>query len=182
MAAIPAPRAGMSAPARLAFRRDAGCERLGGVAGGNSNVAFRRDAHGEFGVDQVEALGAEPPYQQCGTRQPHFGLRRAGDDGVVAIADDDVADAHGDADLAGTLDLGAADLDRIAVADIVLDRGGKPRRRNIEIDRPGAEPPPQPAEAAGEDDRQRGDHNRKALYPALAADPSLRRCDLVASR
>ena len=73
---------------------------------------------------------------------------------LVAVAHDDVADAHGDANSSGPLDLRAADLDRIAVADIVLDRRGQPGRCHIEIDRTGAEPPPQPAETGGEDHRQ----------------------------
>ena len=92
----------------------------------------------------------------------HLGLRRARDDRTVAIADDDVADAHRDADAAGALDLGAADLDGIAVADIFLDRRGKPGRRHVEIDRPGAEPPPQRAEAADEDHHQCGERRPPA--------------------
>ena len=124
------------------------------VAGGNRHIAVRRDAHRKFGIDQIEALGAQPSHQQRGAGKPHLGLRRARHDGVVAIPDDDVADAHRDTDSAGALDLRAADLDGIAVADIVLDRRGQPRRRHIEIDRTGAEPPPQPAEAAAEDHHQ----------------------------
>ena len=68
------------------------------------------------------------------------------------IADDDVADTHGDADPPGALDLGAADLHGVAVTDIVLDGGGEPRRRDVEIDGTRAEPPPQRAETADEDD------------------------------
>ena len=37
----------------------------------------------------------------------------------------------------GPFDLGAPDLDRIAVADIVFDRRGEPRRGHFEIDRTG---------------------------------------------
>ena len=129
-------------PASL-LRGDAGGERLGGVAGGDGDVAIRRDPHREFGIDQIEAFGAQPPHQQRGAGQFHLGFRRARDDGMVAIPDDDVADAHGDADPAGALDLRAADLDGVAVADIFLDRSRKPRRRHVEIDRTGAEPPPQ---------------------------------------
>ena len=61
---------------------------------------------------------------------------------MIVVADDDVADAHRDTDSPGPLDLGATDFDRVAVADIFLDRGREPRRRHIEIDRTGAEPPP----------------------------------------
>ncbi|MEY9658321.1 hypothetical protein ABH980_005328 [Bradyrhizobium ottawaense] len=71
---------------------------------------------------------------------------------MIAIADDDVSDADGDADPAGALDLGASDLNRVAVTDIVLDRGRQPWRCNVEIDGAGTEPPPQRAEAADEDD------------------------------
>jgi len=58
-------------------------------------------------------------------------------------------DAHGDADPARSLDLRAADLNRVAVTDIVFDGRGKPGRRHVEIDRACAErhhrPPKQPA-------------------------------------
>ena len=137
------------------------------------DLAVRRNPDREFGIDQIEALGAQPPHQQRGAGQSHFGLRRGGDDGVVAVAHHDVADSHRDPDPPGTLDLRAADLDRIAVADIVLDRRRKPRRRDVEIDRTGAEPPPQPAETAGEDDGQHRDDDGDALDPALAGQPSL---------
>src|SRR5450756_3007435 len=100
---------------------------------------------------------------------------------MVAIPDDDVADAHGNPDPAGTLDLGAADLDRIAVTDIFLDRRRQPRCCHFEIDRTGAKPPPQPAKAAGEDHDQRRDHDRKALYPAFAGKPPAQRAELISN-
>ena len=78
---------------------------------------------------------------------------------MVAIPDHDVADAHRDTDLAGAFDLRAADLDRIAVPDIFLDRGRKPRRRHVEIDGSGAEAPPKPAETNGKDHHQNADHD-----------------------
>ena len=80
----------------------------------------------------------------------------------------------------GPLDLRAADLDGIAVADIFLDRRREPGRGHLEIDRTGAEPPPQPAEAAGEDHHQGRDHDGKALYPAFAREPSPQRCEAIA--
>ena len=61
---------------------------------------------------------------------------------MIAIADDDVANANGDADSTGALDLGATDLDGIAVADIFLDCRREPRRSHLKIDRTGPEPPP----------------------------------------
>ena len=69
----------------------------------------------------------------------------------------------------------AADLDGVAVTDILLDRRRKPRRRHVEIDRAGAQPPPQAEEAAGEDHRQRRDDDRKPPDPAFTDDPSLQR-------
>ena len=90
---------------------------------------------------------------------------------MVTVTDHDVADSHRDTNPSGPLDLRTADLDRIAMTDIVLDRGRQPGRRHIEIDGPGAEPPPQTAETSGEDDRQHGDHDRHALDPAFAGYP-----------
>ena len=147
----------------MPLRGDAGGERSFGVTGRDGNVAIRRNAHREFGIDQIEALGTKLPHQQRGAGKFHLGFRRGRDDDVVAIPDDDIADPHGDADSAGTLDLGAAHLDGIAVTDILLDRSRQPWRGHLEIDRTGAEPPPQPAEAACEDHHQRRDHDGKAL-------------------
>src|ERR1700736_4646944 len=99
---------------------------------------------------------------------------------MVAIPDDDVADAHRDADAPGPLDLRAADFDGIAVADIFLDRRGQPGRRHLQVDRAGAEPPPQPAEADYEDDHQRRQHDGQALYPALPGQPSAEAAEAIA--
>src|SRR3984957_6666078 len=74
---------------------------------------------------------------------------------MIAVPHDDVADAYRDPDTAGPLDLRAADFDRVAVTDIVFDCGREPGRRHVEIDRPGAKPPPQGAEAAGKNHEQR---------------------------
>ncbi|MGY4487750.1 hypothetical protein ACVWWR_006941 [Bradyrhizobium sp. LM3.2] len=82
---------------------------------------------------------------------------------MILVAHDDVTDTHGDADPPGPLDLRAADLNRVAVAYIVLDRRGEPRRRNVQIDGTGAEPPPQRAETADEDDGQGTDDHGRAL-------------------
>ena len=166
--------------ARISLRGDAGRQRFGRVAGGHRYLAVRRNPHGEFGIDQIEALGAQPPHQERGAGHFHLGLRCGGNDGAVAVADHDVTDTHRNPDSSRPLDLRAADFDRIAVADIVLDGGRKPRRRHVEIDRPGAEPPPQPAETAHEDHRQHGDHDGHALDPAFAGQPPLQRCKPVA--
>jgi hypothetical protein len=58
------------------------------------------------------------------------------------IPDDDVADAYRDPDPTGALDLRAAYLHGVAVADIFRNRRGQPRRGHFEIDRPGAKAPP----------------------------------------
>ena len=125
---------------------NAGRERLCGVARRHRDLSVRRDADRKLSVDEIDAFGAKAPHQQRGAGKFDFSFRRAGDDGAFAIPDDDVADAHRDANPAGAFNLRAADLNRIAVADIFLDRGRKPGRRHIEVDRPGAEPPPQPDE------------------------------------
>ncbi len=99
---------------------------------------------------------------------------------MVAVAHDDVADPHGDADTAGTLDLGAANLDGVAVADIFLDRRSEPGRGDVEIDRPCTKPPPQPTEANREDDGECCGRNREPLHPALTDHPAPQRADPVA--
>ncbi len=99
---------------------------------------------------------------------------------MIAVADDDIADAHGDADPAGSLDLGAADFDSIAVTDILLDRRRQPWRGHLEVDWTSAKPPPQPPEAAGENHHQGRDHDGKALYPPFSRDPSAQRADAIA--
>ena len=64
---------------------------------------------------------------------------------MIAVANDDIAQPHGNPDSARALDLGATDLDGVVVAQILLDRGGEPWRHDIEIDRPGAKPQPKTA-------------------------------------
>jgi hypothetical protein len=66
------------------------------------------------------------------------------------------------------------------VTDIFLDRRGQPWRGHLEIDRTGAEPPPQSAEAACEDHHQSRDHDGKALYPAFTGEPSAQRSKVIA--
>ena len=51
--------------ARFLLGCDAGCERLGGVAGGHGDGAVGRDADRELGIDEVEAFGAQVPHQQA---------------------------------------------------------------------------------------------------------------------
>ncbi|MBA7481600.1 hypothetical protein ES707_17074 [subsurface metagenome] len=166
--------------AGLLLGGDAGRERFCGVARGHRDLAVRRDANGKLGIDEIEAFGAQPAHQQRHAGEFHFGLRRGGDDGAVAVAHDDVADAHGDTDSTRALDLRAANLDRVAMADIFLDRRGEPGRGDIEIDRPRTEPPPQPAEADEEDDGERRHGNREPFHPAFADHPAPQRAEAIA--
>jgi hypothetical protein len=82
-----------------------------------------------------------------------------------------MSDAHGDANSAGALDLRAAHFDGIAVAYIFLDRRSQPGRGHIEVDRTGAEPPPQPAEAPRKDHQQSRDDDSQSPYPAFTGEP-----------
>jgi hypothetical protein len=66
------------------------------------------------------------------------------------------------------------------VTDIFLNRRGQPWRGHFEIDRAGAEPPPQAAEASREDRHQNRDHDGEAFYPAFAGKPSPQRFDVIA--
>ena len=77
---------------------------VGGIARGDRHLAVRRDPYRQFGIDQIEAFGAQPSHQEPPTGQFHLGFRRAGDDGAIAVPDHDVADAHRDTYPAGTLD------------------------------------------------------------------------------
>src|SRR5262249_10833729 len=104
--------------------------------------------------------------------QPDLGLRRGRNDGMLIVANDDIADADGDADPPCTLDLRSADLDRVAVADVLFDRRGEPGRGDVEIDWTGPDPPPQGAEAAGEDHHQGDDRDREPPHPAFAGQPA----------
>ena len=98
---------------------------------------------------------------------------------MIAVPHDDVADAYRDPDTAGPLDLRTADFDRVAVTDIVFDCSGEPGRRHVEIDRPGAEPPPQAAEAASKNQEQRRKDNGKPPEPAPAGKPATHRSQAI---
>src|SRR4029077_11846539 len=100
------------------------------------------------------------------------GLRGARHDRMVAVAHDDVADTHGDANSPRTLDLSAAHLDAVAVTDVFLDRRGKPRCGHVEVDGTRTEAPPQAAEAAGENQEQCPQDDRKPSDPAFADEPA----------
>ena len=99
---------------------------------------------------------------------------------MIAIADHDVANADGDANSARALDLGAAYLDGIAVADVFLDRRRQPWGRHLKIDRTRAQPPPQPAKTSREDNHQHGNDDCQPFHPAFACQPSAQCSDAVA--
>ncbi len=98
---------------------------------------------------------------------------------MVTIPHDDIADAHGDANSAGTFDLRAADLDGVSVTYVFLDRRSQPGRGHFEVDRTGTQPPPQPAEAADEDRQQRRDSDGNTSYPAFTGKPVPERADAI---
>ena len=61
---------------------------------------------------------------------------------AAGIPHHDVAQPQRGAPVVVAFELRAADLDAVAAAEILLDRGGQPRRRHIERDRPAGQPPP----------------------------------------
>src|SRR5580658_4985956 len=75
-----------------------------------------------------------------------FRLRRARDHGAVGIAHYDVADPNRGTGR-GALDLGAADFDMFAAAEILLDGGHEPWGDRVELNGSIVEPPPQPEAA-----------------------------------
>ena len=97
----------------------------------------------------------------------HLGFRRARHYRAFGVAHHDVADAHRGAAALGMFDLGAADLDVVAVAEILLDGRDKPRGHNVELDGPAREPPPQ---AGGPECHERGERGND---DAAAADEPL---------
>ncbi len=109
----------------------------------NGDGAVGLDAHGECGTDQIETFGAHVPTEQAHAGNADFRFRRACDHGSVGVAYHDIAHPHRGAAVAGALDLGAADFDAFAAAEILLDGGDQPRSESVELDRSAVEPPPQ---------------------------------------
>ena len=140
-------------------------------AGKDRDAAILLDPHRHFRADQIEAFGAHVAAQQAHSGDAHFGFRRTRHHRAVSIADDDVANAHGGAAILGALDLGAADFDVTAVAEILLDGGHQPRRHHVELNGSAGEPPQQReateyrarAEDAGPDPRRGGSGVRSWL-------------------
>ena len=90
-------------------------------AGEDGHAAVLFDAHGHFRADQVETFGTDMTAQQAQAGDAHLGFRRARHHRAFGVAHHDVADAHRGAAALGMFDLGAADLDVMTVAEILLD-------------------------------------------------------------
>ena len=113
------------------------------AAGKHRDLAVGLDAHLHLGADQAQTLGAHRPVISPEPEKLTSALGALATIVAMGVAHDDVADAQRGASVGVALELRAADLDAMMAAEIFLDRGGEPRRREIEIDRPAAEPPPQ---------------------------------------
>ena len=137
-----------------------GDERTLVAARKHRDVAVGFDPYRHLGADQAQALGTNAGGQQAPPGDSDFRLRRARHDRTVGVAHHDVANAQRRAAAGIALKLRAADLDLMAVTEILLDRRGKPRRREIEFDWPTGQAPPQrrqrdqdhAAERAADDD------------------------------
>ena len=126
---------------------DGGGDRAFVGAGKNGDFAILLDAHGHLGTDQIEAFGAQMAAQKAEPGNADLGFRRARHDRPVGVAHNDVADAHRGAAVFRALDLGSADRDVMIAAEILLDGGSKPGRRNVELNGSARKPPPQSQEA-----------------------------------
>ncbi len=128
--------AGSGRPARCVTQRTL-------AAGEDVDAAILLDVDHKVGVDQAEALGARIAHQQAGAGDADLGLRRGRHHRAAGVAHHDVAQPQRRAPLLVAFELRAADLDAVAAAEVLLDRGGQPRRRDIERDRAAGQPPPQ---------------------------------------
>ena len=120
-----------------------GDERALVAAGEDRDLAVRLDPHRHLGADQAQAFGANAAGEQAGAGNADFRLRRAGHDGAFRVAHHDVANAQRRASIGIAFELSAADLDFVAVAEIVLDRRGQPGRGDVELDRAAGQAPPE---------------------------------------
>ena len=126
-------------------------------AGEDGHAAVLFDAHGHFRADQVETFGADMTAQQAQARDAHLGLRRTRHHRAVGVAHHDVADAHRSTAALSMLDLGAADFDMVAAAEIFLDGRRQARGHNVELNGSAGEPPPQAARAQAHQRDECGD-------------------------
>ena len=138
-------------------------------AGEHRHVAIRLDPQRQRGADQIEALGARMAAQHAEAREADLGARRVGDHRAVAVAHHDVADAQRGAAVLVALEHRAADVDAVAVAEVLLDGGGEPVGREVERDRSGGETVPQGADRDADDRDQRCERRRARMRRAAAA-------------
>ena len=137
--------------------RTGGCDHRAGrdrprVGGGeHRDAVVRLDAHRQFGADQIEALRPRVSAEQARACESDFGARRVRHHIAVGVTQNDVADAQRGAAVLVALEHGAADLDPIFAAEILLDGGGQPGRGEVERDRTAGQPDPQHADSDGED-------------------------------
>ena len=90
---------------------------------------------------------------------------------MQGITDNDITDTNRDTNSAGALDLRAADFHGVVVTNVFLDRSDKPRRHHVEIDRTGAEAPPERTKASGKYSHQDDDGDYEPPDPAFAGQP-----------
>ena len=88
------------------------------------------------------------------------------------IPHNDIAQAHGNTNAPGTLDLRTADFDSVIVPEILFDRRCKPRRHDIEIHRPGTEPQPQGTKRRTENNAEGHQNDRNPTDPAITSSAS----------
>ena len=175
MAAVPdgtpGERGSRADSARLPERSYTRGQRSRIVACGNGDVAIRRDPHREFGIHQIETLGAKRPINSA---VPDSFTSALGALATIAWSRSltMMSRSRTAIRIRPTRSICVPpDLDGVAVPDVLLDRRGQPGRRHVKVDRTGAQPPPQPAKARSEDHHQNRDGDTKALDPAFAGYP-----------
>ena len=89
--------------------------------------------------------------------------------GPAGVPHHDVAQPQRGAAVVVAFELRAADLDAVAAAEVLLDRGGEPGRRHIERDRAAGEPPPQRAADDAENGDRGANADRESAHHGMAA-------------
>jgi hypothetical protein len=132
------------------------------------------DPQRHLGADQAEAGGIDLAREQARAVNADLGLGRAGNHRAAGIAYDDVAQAQRNASGFVALEHRAADIDLVLAADAFLDGRREPVGRDIELDRPRRDQPPEQAGAdaaecdQGRDDEGEPAHQRGAREPEHA--------------
>ena len=129
-----------------------------GVGGGeHGDAAVGANPHRQIGTDQIEAFGTRMAGEQARTGEADLGARGARHDAALAVSQDDVADAQGGAAIFVPFEHGAAELDLVATAEVLLDGRGEPWRGEIERNRAAGEAQPQDADRDAEHRRDGAD-------------------------